>query len=188
MKLNLGCYEKKMYGFVNVDIREDVKPDVVDDVFLLDTFENNSANLIYACHVLEHTNYKNAEKGLKRWFDVLKEGGTLRISVPDLESVFEHYIYHKDVKTLKAFLYGSQRHDYDYHLCGFDEKLMTEILTSIGFENIKKYDWRETEHFYIDDYSQAYLPEISYKTRRKDSEIKGRLMSLNIEATKPKKK
>ena len=41
MKLHLGCFHKKIHGFTNVDIREDVEPDLVDDVFKL---ENVSVN------------------------------------------------------------------------------------------------------------------------------------------------
>ena len=51
-KLHLGCFHKKIYGFTNVDIREDVEPDLVDDVFKLENVENESVDLIYACHVL----------------------------------------------------------------------------------------------------------------------------------------
>mgnify|MGYP001339803183 CR=1 FL=1 len=32
VKLNLGCGDRKMYGFVNVDLREDLNPDVICDV------------------------------------------------------------------------------------------------------------------------------------------------------------
>jgi predicted SAM-dependent methyltransferase len=184
MKLHLGCYQKKIHGFINVDIRDDVNPDLVDDVFKLNKIENDSVDLIYACHVLEHATFEESITGLKRWYRVLKKNGTLRISVPDLEAVFEHYIFHKDLPVLKTFLYGSQNHPYDFHRCGWDEKTMNKTLSDIGFSEIKKYDWRETEHFFIDDYSQTYLPEISYKTRRTSDVIKGKLMSLNIEAIK----
>jgi predicted SAM-dependent methyltransferase len=183
-KLHLGCYQKKIHGFINVDIRDDVNPDVVDDVFKLNKFENNSSDLIYACHVLEHATLEESIEGLKRWFEVLKKGGILRIAVPDLEAVFEHYIFHKDLFLLKSFIYGSQKHDYDYHRCGWDEITITKILSEIGFTDIKRYDWKETEHYYIDDYSQSYLPEIAYKSRRSNDTIKGKLMSLNIEAKK----
>ena len=47
MKLNLGCFNKKLPGFVNVDIREDVNPDVVDNCFTLEKFDNDSVDLIY---------------------------------------------------------------------------------------------------------------------------------------------
>jgi len=184
MKLHLGCYEKKIHGFINVDIREEVNPDVIDDVFELTNFKEESADLIYVCHVLEHASYEEADKAFKRWFKILKKGGVLRIAVPDMQSVFEHYIFHKDLDTLRAFIYGSQKHDYDFHKCGWDETSLTNKLSEIGFLKVEKYDWRKTEHFFIDDYSQCYLPEISYKTRRSNDIIKGKLMSLNIEATK----
>jgi predicted SAM-dependent methyltransferase len=184
MKLHLGCYQKKIYGFTNIDIREDVNPDIVDDVFKLEKIKDNSVELIYVCHVLEHATIEEAKSAIKRWYQILKSGGVLRIAVPDLEAVFEHYIFHKDLKILNSFIYGSQKHDYDYHRCGWDEKTLTEFLKSVGFDSICRYDWRETEHFYIDDYSQCYLPEMSYKSRRLNDEIKGKLMSLNIEAIK----
>jgi len=46
----------------------------------------------------------------------------------------------------------------------------------VGFKEVVRYDWRKTEHFYVDDYSQAYLPHMD-KTN-------GKLMSLNVEAIK----
>jgi hypothetical protein len=41
---------------------------------------------------------------------------------------------------------------------------------------VSKYDWRDTEHSELDDFSQSYLPHMD-----KDN---GKLMSLNIEAVK----
>ena len=46
IKLNLGCFDKKLPGFVNVDIREDVNPDVLDNAFTLDTFDKDSVDLM----------------------------------------------------------------------------------------------------------------------------------------------
>ena len=53
IKLHLGCFDRKIHGFINIDIRKDVCPDIVDDVFKLTSFEDGSVDLIYACHVLE---------------------------------------------------------------------------------------------------------------------------------------
>ena len=55
------------------------------------------------------------------------------------------------------------------------ETLRSDLL-KVGFQNVKIYDWRETEHFFVDDYSQAYLPHMD--------KANGKLMSLNIEAIK----
>jgi predicted SAM-dependent methyltransferase len=185
MKLHLGCYQKKIHGFINIDVREDVQPDVVDDVFTLKTQKENSAELIYACHVLEHATFSEAQIALKRWFDVLQPKGTIRLAVPDMEAVFDYYNQTKNLTELRAFLYGSQRHDYDLHYAGWDFLNLKKDLEAVGFKDVRRYDWRLTEHFYIDDYSQCYLPKIAYKTRRPNDIIEGKLMSLNVEATKP---
>ena len=176
VKLHLGCYHKKIAGFVNIDIREDINPDVVDDVFKLEKYEKNSVDLIYICHVLEHATRAEAHQALIRYHEVLKEEGVLRVSVPDMQAVMEHYVYHKDIRLLKTFFHGSQLHDYDFHRAGWDFRTLSEDLLDVGFRTALRYDWRETEHFYVDDYSQAYLPHMD-KTN-------GRLMSLNVEAIK----
>jgi predicted SAM-dependent methyltransferase len=176
MKLNLGCFDKKIYGFTNVDVREDVNPDIVDNAFTLEKFEDNSAELILCVHMLEHLDRKDAKLALKRWYDVLKPNGIVRIAVPDMEAVFAHYFYHKDLKLLYSALWGSQRHDFDYHYHGYVFETIKEDLESVGFSNVKRYEWRKTEHSFVDDYSQAYWPHM-------DKE-RGKLMSLNVEAVK----
>ncbi|GHV06377.1 hypothetical protein AGMMS50229_11080 [Campylobacterota bacterium] len=49
-------------------------------------------------------------------------------------------------------------------------------MTEAGFTNIRRYDWRETEHSGIDDYSQAYIPHMDREN--------GTLVSLNVECEK----
>lgn len=184
MKLHLGCYQKKIHGFINIDARPEVNPDMVDNVFELKSIENNSVDLIYCCHTLEHAKNLEAQKALNRWNEILKKDGILRIAVPDLGAVFKYYELTKNIEELRSFIYGSQKHNYDVHYTGWDFESLKEDLENAGFSNVKRYDWRDTDHFYIDDYSQSYLPSISYKSRRKTDEIYGNLMSLNVEATK----
>ena len=71
MKLNLGCNDFKLKGFINIDIDPRVNPDVVADVCKL-PYEDNSVEEIYAGHVLEHIPmYIDA---LKEWHRVLQPG------------------------------------------------------------------------------------------------------------------
>tara|TARA_A100001201_G_scaffold141470_1_gene137023 strand:- start:4893 stop:5432 length:540 start_codon:yes stop_codon:yes gene_type:complete len=177
-KINLGCFDKKLPGFTNVDIREDVNPDIVDDIFKLEKFKDGSVDLIYCSHALEHLDYEETEKALNNWYRVLKPKGTIRLSVPDLEAIFSHYIYYKDLNSMMHMLYGSQRHPFDYHKNGWDFHRMQEDLTKHGFIDIRLWDWRRTDpHYYCDDYSQAYWPHMDKEN--------GKLLSLNVEATKP---
>lgn len=184
IKLHLGCYQKKIYGFINVDARADVNPDVVDDAFKLSKFKNNSIDTIYASHLLEHCKRADYKPALKRWHELLKTGGTLRIAVPDFEALCNYYLKTKDTVAIQNCMFGSQKHPYDFHYIGLDEGTLKRDLEEIGFTNVHRYDWRATEHFYIDDYSQCYLPKMSYSTRRPDGVIEGTLVSLNMEATK----
>lgn len=183
VKLNLGCFHKKMYGFTNVDIREDVNPDVVCDGLTLDKFENNSVDLVYASHILEHWSREDGKKALRRWYEVLKPRGTLRVAVPDFERLAAHYMFYRDFKWIAHGLNGSQRHPFDFHLAMYDETVLTEVLTETGFTNIHRYDHNKTEHFYVDDYASAYYPERHIPDDR--TTPKPQLVSLNIECTKP---
>ena len=177
-KLHLGCFNKKIHGYVNVDIRDDIQPDVVDDIFTLTKFEDNSVDVIYACHVLEHLKRAEIQPALARGYRILKIGGIVRIAVPDMERIFEHYIYHKDLLAIISSLGGSQRHNYDYHYSHFDFKLLKQYLELSGFKNIQRYDRWQTEHAYVDDYSAAYMPHKDFTN--------GQLISLNVEAVKLK--
>jgi len=176
IKLNLGCGKRHIPHYVNIDIDETCNPDKIEDISTLPSFEYNSVDLIYCAHVLEHFPTKQVPFILNRWKDVLKTNGIIRISVPDLNSIFCHYILHKDLTILNKLLYGEQSNEYHFHKSGWDFKTMQKLLRRTGFENIKRFNWKDLEHHYIDDYSQAYLPHMQKET--------GTLMSLNIEGTK----
>lgn len=120
MKLNLGCGNKKLPGFVNIDIRKEVEPDVVDDITILSSIKKESIDLIYACHVLEHIKFWDVRQVLMRWNDILKPRGILRLSVPDMDAVFAHYFYWKDLRSLRGFLWGRSDHEYNIHYSGWD--------------------------------------------------------------------
>ena len=182
VKLNVGCGQRKMYVFINIDAREDVRPDMVADVTKInDKFQN--VDLIYACHVLEHFPLKAStfqpttwKEVLKNWHDALKEGGVLRLAVPDIKAACKYYVDTGDLDILYAFFYGGQKYDFDFHYHCWSFDTLKRDLIEAGFKEVRTYDWRKTEHFYVDDYSQAYLPHMD-KTN-------GKLMSLNVEAVK----
>jgi len=93
-----------------------------------------------------------------------------------MEKVFAHYFYYRDLPALYSALWGSQRHPYDYHKHGWTFETLKSDLEDFGFKNVHQYNWRKTDHFYVDDYSQAYVPHM-------DKEH-GQPMSLNVEAIK----
>lgn len=58
----------------------------------------------------------------------------------------------------------------------FDEEFLCRELLDLGFREVRRWDWRATEHADVDDYSQAHIPHLDKET--------GKLMSLNLEAVK----
>lgn len=182
MKLNLGCGNKKIYGFVNVDGREDTNPDVVCDISHISK-KFKDVELIYASHVLEHFPFKPNQfykttcfELLTDWHKALKKGGILRLAIPDFDAICKYYVYTSNLKPLRTLLNGGQKYDFDFHFSCWDLETLKETLEETGFKNVKKYDWKTTEHSFVDDYSQAYLPHMD--------KLNGKLMSLNIEAEK----
>ncbi len=185
MKLHLGCGHKKLPGFVNIDIDPSVKPDLIDDIFTLADMKEESADLIYACHVLEHIKFWDVRQVLMRWNDILKPGGILRLSVPDMDAVFAHYFYWKDLKGLHSLLWGAQSNEYHFHKSGWDYETLKEELEDVFFDDVRLWYWEDTEpHNYIDDYSQAYWPKKICQYKNKHITTEGKLMSLNVEGTK----
>ena len=176
MKLHLGCGDKHIDGYINIDCRYLPQVDEIQDVSILRKYKNESIEVIYASHVLEHFSRWDYMSVLNRWYDLLKPNGILRIAVPDFEAIVNHYIKNKDLRVISGLLYGGQDYENNFHHWVWDFETLKKELEQIGFKNIYKYDWTTTDHSKIDDYSQSYLPHLDKKD--------GMLMSLNVEAVK----
>ena len=178
MKLHLGCGRRHIPGFVHVDAQPAPHVDLVGPVERL-PLGDASASLIYASHLLEHFDRHSYQAVLAEWFRVLKPGGILRLAVPDFAACAAVYYESGLADGLSGVLgliVGGQRDRYDYHKMIFDEESLRRDLLKAGFREVRRWDWRATEHSHVDDYSQAYIPHM----QKED----GRLMSLNIEAVK----
>jgi len=176
IKLHLACGERYIPGFIHIDERFFPHIDYQSDVSHLVAFKDNSVDLIYASHILEHFKRKEIKNVLKEWYRVLKKGGTLRLAVPDFEAICKAYRKFKDIKLLMGPIHGGQTYEGNTHYVSFDFNYLKEVLEDVGFKNVKRYNWRKTIHKDYDDFSQSYLPHMA-----KDS---GLLISLNVEAEK----
>lgn len=92
MKLNVGCGDKKMDGYVNVDICG--TPDVCCDLSVFPwPFENDSADEIFASHFLEHV--EDFEKTVLEIHRILKPNGIFHFKVPHFRSAFAQWHLHR---------------------------------------------------------------------------------------------
>lgn len=179
MKLHLGCGRRFIPGFVHVDIIPYEHVDHVSPVDNLHWLPAQTVDLIYASHLLEHFGRAEVRRVVAEWFRVLKTGGALRLAVPDFAACAKIY-YEQGLADgltgLVGLICGGQRDLHDFHKMIFDEPLLSSLLKEVGFTEVRRWDWRSTEHAGIDDFSQAYLPHM-------DKE-RGLHMSLNLEAIK----
>jgi SAM-dependent methyltransferase len=144
-KLHLGCGGIHLEGWCNVDVYPNPAVDAIDDIRLLTSFRDNSAQQIYACHVLEHFGHEEIPPILRRWHQVLAPGGELRISVPDLDKIVK--IYLKNWEHFQTdgnspwigLIYGGQLDPFDYHKTGFNFNWLRFLLRNAGFSRIAEY-------------------------------------------------
>ena len=86
MNLNLGCGNKKIDGFVNVDNDPSVDPDVLVDLNSgILPFDSNSVDMIVAAHVLEHIGDGFIDL-MKEIYRVCKHHSEIKIIVPHSRS------------------------------------------------------------------------------------------------------
>jgi predicted SAM-dependent methyltransferase len=83
--LNLGCGNWLEEGMINCDAYDD-HADMKMDCREL-AFPDESIDLIHNSNVIEHFDPKEADKMLQEWKRVLKVGGYVVISLPDIEMI-----------------------------------------------------------------------------------------------------
>ena len=177
MKLHLGCGRRHIPGYVHIDVVDYPHVDHVSSIDNLSFLQDGSVELIYNCHVLEHFKRREVNRVLREWYRVLAPGGLLRVSVPDFAALCEVYVRSRDLGLVIGPIFGRQDYLYNIHYNLFDFDTLKAQLEQAGFSQVRRYDWRETEHAKVDDYSQAYLPHM-------DKE-RGVLISLNVECQRP---
>ncbi len=195
IKLNLGCGWRN-FGEDWVHIDGGNYPHVIGHNITKLDYPENSVDLIYNSHVFEYFDREEGFNVLKEWHRVLKPQGILRMAVPDFEAMAKNYLENKFPLTnflgplygrMEMGMKGGETGKIIYHKTTYDFSDLKSMLESVGFNGIKRYDWKTTSpHNSIDDHSQSYLPNkdfIPTKEKPFDKE-NGYLMSLNVEAIK----
>ena len=169
LKLHLGCAEKRLPGFVHVDIRPEVKPDHVADWLNLSFAADHTADLIYFSHGIEHIRKPDIGKALAEWHRVLKPHGILRLATTDFQAVAGLYVDERvTLIRLSGMLIGRQNYEDNTHYSLWDYELLAWTLGENGFYDIQRWNPDKVHPPDFDDFSRA--------------KINGVPISLNVEA------
>ena len=177
-KLHLGCGHIHAEGWCNVDVLSTGATDLVMDISTLPGLADDTVEMIYSCHVLEHFSEAEVPEILSRWFEVLRPGGEIRISVPDLDAITR--IYQKNIEHFRvagnqpwiALIYGGQKDAYDFHKTGFNYCWLKYLLEQAGFTDVSLYE--HLPHF-IHGQVDNSIADAPF----------GEFLSLNVKAFKP---
>jgi predicted SAM-dependent methyltransferase len=173
--VHLGCGPINHPAFINVDAIPLPHVHYVGGISRLPMFRDETVDLLYASHCLEHLSYRDTQEILAEWCRVLKPGGVLRISVPDLDRLIE--IYEADDRNLGSIigqLYGGHDNPYNVHMAIFTRTSLEHLMVDVGFENCRLWSPGGDHLSTIGDFS-SYLKKIGSKDYP---------VSLNLEATK----
>ena len=102
--LDFGCKKNKIKGAIGVDIDPNSSADKIHDLEKFPyPFPDNSADLIFAKHILEHL--QNPRVLVQEAFRILKPGGKLIMEVPHRTS----YVAYSDLEHNRYFSYYTFR-------------------------------------------------------------------------------
>ena len=165
-KLNIGCGNVPLQGWVNIDkyyypgseyeLTDQRAVDAWEkadgsvweygDATALD-FPENYFDEVMMVHCLEHLDMGQGSRAIMEAHRVLKPGGTLDIEVPDLLKAcalmptvhVTHEGNNQPWHRVMGLLYGTDGSDGEgqYHLCGYTQEYLRFKLEERGFKDIK---------------------------------------------------
>ena len=154
--LHIGCGTNILpKPFENLDGREFEGVDHVSSASDLKQFDDETFDMVYASHILEHHPRNEVESVLKEWVRVVKVDGIVRISVPSFKSATQIYDKTGKLENILGPLSGGQTYDYEFHYCLFDERTLTALMNKCGLTAIHPWLYTRTRHSDYWDFSQA---------------------------------
>ena len=161
MKLHLGCGEKYLEGYINIDFPSEnhtvQAKSVADrhcDVISL-SFPSGSIQEVRLHHLFEHFSRAQALALLCRWTDWLEVGGKLHIETPDWDASILTYLSpltSADQKEqIMRHLFGSHEASWAVHWDAWYKGRFKKVLEILGYTNLvfTKNQWGVTKNIEV---------------------------------------
>jgi len=151
-RLNWGCGAEGEPGWINSDQKEGPNIDISCDIRAGLPLETGSFDYVVSIHALPEMPYPDLVPALRELRRVLKPGGVLRLSLPDLERGITAYqrgdrsyfmIPDDDARSLGGKL-AVQLTWYGYSRSLFTYDFVEELLYRADFRRVDRVAYRET--------------------------------------------
>jgi predicted SAM-dependent methyltransferase len=162
-----------------VDVAE-CKPDIVSNIVGLEGISDESADCVWASHVVEHVHWHELPLVFNSILRVLKPSGFAFIMVPDLEFIVDNIkndllgvIYQSPAGPVSALdmIYGHrfqiESNPYMQHKTGFTQKSMSDILESLNIRTFisSRFGMELTTILYKDRYPE-FIKDPEFRIRK----------------------
>lgn len=137
LRLHVGSGDKRLEGWVNIDLKRLPGVDVVADV--TQGLRFSGAEAVFAEHFLEHLAVEDALGFLLEVHRVLQPGGWLRLSTPNLDWVWlTHYRLDAEAaeKPLMAVKLNRAFHGWGHRFV-WNREILAEALAACGFDDLR---------------------------------------------------
>ncbi len=156
--LHVGCgpadtgklpevFRRPEWRELRLDIDPEVKPDIVASITDMSVVPSDSVDGLYSAHNLEHLFPRDVPLALGEFYRVLKPGGCLLITMPDLEKVAElilagkidepAYVSPAGPITPLDMIFGYEpyvaENEFMAHRTGYTAKSLARYLGQAGF-------------------------------------------------------
>jgi hypothetical protein len=161
MKLHLGCGQRYLSGYVNIDFpltEHSVQNQTVADLhadILAVSYPAGTIEEVRLHHVFEHFTRPVACALLSAWHIWLKPRGRVHIEVPDLGRMAAVLINPFSSVRRKAVaerhLFGSHEARWAAHYEGYSAGMLLAVMDAFGFEStkVRRNAWRGTHNIEV---------------------------------------
>jgi SAM-dependent methyltransferase len=164
-RLEIGPGPNPIQGFESLNIVSDGFSDHIANAAHELPFQDQTFDIIYASHILEHVPWTHTVRTLKEWHRVLKIGGVLEVFVPDGLKIARRFVYAEDAGDKfeapdewyrfnpekdacvwangRIFTYGDGEGTLghpNWHLALFSPRYLRKCLDQAGFIDIHQMD------------------------------------------------